>query len=150
MPKFQNSDWGRKVPTINGSVLWWTKSFINYLINMNRITKLQLWYEYCAYCTVYIRCTVNIDKLYTQILKSLLENWTFCCHVLSSRHCTSSYTETVDPACQPSITQKQYWHSSVRQGSDRFNLTEDEPATCLFRSCYIIYLWQWTYTSVNT
>ena len=44
------------------------------------------------------------DKLYTQdcqSISSLLENWTFCCHVLGSRHCTRAYTETVDPACRP-------------------------------------------------
>ena len=85
------------------------------------------------------------DKLYTQdcqSISSLLENWTFCCHVLGSRHCTRAYTETVDPACRPSIPQQRYWHGTVRHGSVRFNLIEDESAPCRFRwSCYIIYLW---------
>ena len=48
-------------------------------------------------------------------------------------HCTCAYTETVDPACRPSIPQ-------VRQGSVRFNLIEDASATCLFQYSYIIYL----------
>ena len=50
-------------------------------------------------------------------------------------------TETVDPACRPRIPQQRYWQGTVRQGSVRFNLTEVESATCLYRSCYIIYLW---------
>ena len=33
---------------------------------------------------------------------------------------------------------------TVQQGSVRFKLTEDESATCLFRSCSIIYLWSQT------
>ena len=41
---------------------------------------------------------------------------------------------------QPAGLQQWYWHGTVRQGSVRFNLIEDESATCLFRSCYIIYL----------
>ena len=46
------------------------------------------------------------------------------------------------PLIQPAA-----WHPStvvlysVRQGSVRFNMSEDESATCLFRSCCIIYLW---------
>ena len=62
------------------------------------------------------------------------------CPVLGSRHCTCAYTETVDPACRPSIPQQWYWHGTVRQGSVRFNLIEDASATCLFQYSYIIYL----------
>ena len=79
---------------------------------------------------------LDIDILYSQI-----DNWTFCSPVLGSRHCTRAYTETADPAWRPSIPQQRYWHSTVRQGSVRFNLTEDESATCLFRSWYIINIW---------
>ena len=53
---------------------------------------------------VYMRPNI-IDKLYTQI----------------------------DQVCRPGIPQLWYWHSTVRQGSVRFNLTEDKSATCLFR-----------------
>ena len=45
-----------------------------------------------------------------------LENWTFCCPVLGSRHCTCAYTETVDPACRPSIPHKWYWHGLYGRG----------------------------------
>ena len=79
-----------------------------------------------------------IDKYYTQII--FLENWTFCCHILGSRHCTHTYPETVDPACRLNIPQHWNWHDTVQHGSVRFNLTEDDSATCLFRSCYTYYL----------
>ena len=59
---------------------------------------------------------------------------------MGSRHCTRAYTETVDPACRPNIPQQLYWHGTVRQGSVRFNFTEDESATCLFVSCSVINL----------
>ena len=52
-------------------------------------------------------------------------NWTFCCPVLGSWHCTCTYTETVDLACRPSIPQ-------IRQGSIRFNLKEEEPPPSSF------------------
>ena len=42
---------------------------------------------------------------------------------------------------RPGIPQLWYWHGTVRQGSIRFNLTEDKSATCLLLSCNIIYLW---------
>ena len=51
-------------------------------------------------------------------------------------HCTRPYTETVGPACRPRAS----LNSGTGQGSVRFNLIEDASATCLFRSCYIIYL----------
>ena len=41
-----------------------------------------------------------------------------------SLHCTCAYTETVDPACRPSISQQWFWHATVRHGSVRFNLKE--------------------------
>ena len=56
----------------------------------------------------------------------LFRNCTFSCHVpVYSRHCTCACTETGDPAHQPSIPQPWYWHGTVRQGSVRFNLTEE-------------------------
>ena len=42
-----------------------------------------------------------------------LENLTFCCPVLGFRHCTRAYTETVNPACLPSIPQQWYWHGTA-------------------------------------
>ena len=63
-----------------------------------------------------------IDKWYSQIGKVFsnyfvfLANWTFFCHVLGSLHCSPAYTETVDPACRPSIPQPWYWHHAVLYG----------------------------------
>ena len=74
-----------------------------------------------------------------------LENWTFCCPVLGSRHCTRPHAEIVDPACRPSIPLYSSGTGTVlyavRQGSVRFN-TERRcisylPFTILL---YIIYL----------
>ena len=62
--------------------------------------------------------------------------------VLGFRHCTRAYTVTVDPACRPSNPQQWYWHSTVRQGSVRYNTERRSvgylPFTILL---YIIYLW---------
>ena len=67
------------------------------------------------------------DKIYTQIGKVFRLPWEL----------------NVCTACRPSIHQHWLRHGtvSVRQGSVRFNLTEDDSATCLFQTCYIIYLW---------
>ena len=50
-----------------------------------------------------------------------------------------AYTETVDPACQPSIPQQWYWHGTVPQGSVWFNLRVKMSATC-FSYLAIYYL----------
>ena len=39
-----------------------------------------------------------------------------------------------DPACRPCIPQLWYWHGSVRQGSDRFILSEEALSPYLFPS----------------
>ena len=70
-----------------------------------------------------------------QSISSLLENWTFCCPVLGSRQCTSAYTETGDPARRPGIPQPWHWHSTVRQGSVRFNLKEALPLSLFPSRC---------------
>ena len=72
-----------------------------------------------------VRCLLVCRLIISRLTKLFvfLENWTFCCPVLGSRHCTCAYTETVDPACWPSIPPKWYWHGIVQQGSARFNLT---------------------------
>ena len=64
----------------------------------------------------------------------LFWNWSVCCPVLCSRHCTCAYTETGDPARWPGISQPWYWHNTVRQGSVRFNLTEETSPPYLFPS----------------
>ena len=91
----------------------------------------------------FVQVQHTVDKLYPdrQCISSLHYNWTFWCPVLVSRHCTCAYTETVDPACRPSIPQQWYWHGTVRQGSVRFNLREEESAPFPFTILlYIIYL----------
>ena len=47
------------------------------------------------------------------------------CPVFGSQHCTRAYTAIGDPARQPGIPQPWYWHGTVRQGSVRFNLSEE-------------------------
>ena len=88
------------------------------------------------------RATI-IDKLYTKIgngfrLHLRIEPFAVLFWALGIVLC--AYTETVDPTCRPGIPQQLYWHGTLWQGSVRFNLSEDESATCLFRSCCIIYL----------
>ena len=75
-----------------------------------------------------------IDKLYPdrQYISSSQYNWTFCCPILGSRHCTCAYTEIVDPARRPSIPQ-------VRQRSARFNSKEEAPPPLPF-SLLAVYL----------
>ena len=93
---------------------------------------------------VHVQKLYIIDKLYPdrQCILSLQYNWTFCCPVLGSWHCTRAYTETVDPACRPSIPQQWYWHGTVRQGSVRFNLRVKTRQLLAFPILlYIIYLW---------
>ena len=47
------------------------------------------------------------------------------CPVFGSRHCTRAYTAIGDPARWSGIPQPWYWHGTVRQGSFRFNLSEE-------------------------
>ena len=75
----------------------------------------------------------NVFRLHLRIEPFSVMFWALCIVL-----CT--YTKTVDPACRPGIPQQWYWHSTVRLGSVRINLSEDESATCLFRSCCIINL----------
>ena len=85
----------------------------------------QVWRRHIVIHNIGINYTVPHRLIIPRLTKLFvfLENWTFCCPVLCSRHCTCAYTETVDPTCRPSIPHKWYWHSIVRQGSARFNLT---------------------------
>ena len=102
---------------------------------------------YMSYIFFGVHCTLfSIDKLYTEIGKVFLPwelNLLLSCFGLLalSRHCSRTYTETVDPACRPSIPEQWYWHGTVREcttGVRWFNWTEDASDTCLFRSCYCI------------
>ena len=77
---------------------------------------LSILYElYILWCTLY-----SIDKLYTEIGKVFLP-WELnlllpCFGLLAlSRHCSRTYTETVDPACRPSIPEQWSWHGAVRE-----------------------------------
>ena len=87
-----------------------------------------------------------IDKLCTQMGKVFLffVNWTFCCPVLGSRHCTHSciYWKSwpSPPAYIASLNGGIYRHGTVRQGSLRFNLREEASVPFLYPSCCIIYL----------
>ena len=89
-----------------------------------------------------------IDKLYTQIGKVFRLPWEL--NLLLSCFGILAMYSRIYWNSWPSL---QAWHPStvvltrsVRQGSVRFNLTEDELAACLFWSCYIIYLWGTQYT----
>ena len=60
---------------------------------------------------------------------------------MGSRHCTRAYTETVDPARRPSIPQ-------VRQGSVRFNSSEEEPPPSPFP--FLLYTYSMVVSNVKT
>ena len=44
-----------------------------------------------------------------------------------------------DPARQPGIPQPWYWHGTVRQGSVRFNLSEEAPPSSPYSSLDVLY-----------
>ena len=48
--------------------------------------------------------------------------------------CAFTVTAIGDPALRPGIPQPWYWHGTVPQGSDRFNLTEEASPPNLFLS----------------
>ena len=89
-------------------------------------------------------CVLNLDKLYTQMSQVFRLprelNLLLSCFGLSALH-SRIYWNSGPSLPAYSVPQQWYWHGTVRQGTVRFNLTEDASSTCLFWSCYIIYLW---------
>ena len=73
---------------------------------------------------------VKVNRLYNRIEPISVLFWAL------GRHCIRAYTAIGDPAHQPGIPQPWYWHGTVRQGSVRFNLSEEVtpsfPSRCTY------------------